>query len=89
MRETFASFDVPTLPKGWDVDFGPHDFCPIATNEDASLVLFIQHPDPAQRESDIEDVPRFMLYHEGDGRDIAASEDWAEMLDAIKRHSCP
>lgn len=59
-REFGASYCVPTLP-GWTDDSWRNDVCPRFINKaNPNLELWVDHPDPAQRETGNE-TPRFRV----------------------------
>jgi len=60
-REFGAAYCVPPLP-GWADDSWRNDVCPrFINNTNPNLELWIDHPDPAQRETGTE-TPRFRRF---------------------------
>lgn len=78
----FPASDLPLLPEGFVDRSWRNDACPCFVDVEFGLELWIDFADVNKRE--FPDLKRFSLCSEL-GAPIYESDDWADMLDAIKR----
>jgi hypothetical protein len=77
---------MPVLPTGFIDTSWHNDACPSFTHEAARLVLWVDYPNPADRE--VQGGSRFLLCtmkdDGGSGDVIAAAEHWTDMEAEIR-----
>lgn len=87
-RTEFDDYPVckmPVMPAGFTDTSWKNDVCPSFTHEAARLVLWVDYPDPANRE--VQGGSRFILCTMKDGGAsgdvVATAEHWTDMEDEI------
>ncbi len=80
----FDQSTLPAIPDGFTDSSWVNDTCPSFLNEAAGRIIFVDYPDPAEREDP--DLPRFSLHlwDKGMGDALEISDDFAEILAAME-----
>jgi hypothetical protein len=94
-QQEFPEYDpatMPALPEGWLDTSWRNDACPSYQNEALRLQVWIDFEKPEDRAYG-DEIKRFGLYNiteDGcieDDTAIIATDDWEEVLAAVKRHA--
>lgn len=83
----YPADSMPDLPAGWVDSSWHNDVCPSFENTALGLVLYVDHPDPNEREHGPE-TPRYSLHRWDEeslslGESFLASEAWEDISDAV------
>ncbi len=80
----YPASDLPAIPASFVDSSWHNDACPCFINEAAGLIIWVDYAEPSARE--YPDQARFHVsrYDQGPTEEIIATDDWSEVLTALK-----